>query len=179
MRLVDFSKMEDSPLLADSQMKSNRTKKSILNSIVNLLMFSDILNIAMIAQCLETEIQKINMLKVKNINKKRLKYVHVNNKTLEQCHWRHSGVFINFEHISHLCFDISGHVDKYETQFWGFVQTDPLLSFWQYLGTEKQASHKSRFIISPIFLIFRMLRSRQKMVNRKHYGHVFVRDILC
>ena len=86
MRLVDFSKMEDSPLLADSQMKSNRTKKSILNSIVNLLMFSDILNIAMIAQCLETEIQKINMLKVKNINKKRLKYVHVNNKTLEQRH---------------------------------------------------------------------------------------------
>ena len=86
MRLVDFSKMEDSPLLADSQMKSNRTKKSILNSIVNLLMFSDILNIAMIAQCLETEIQKRKMLKVKNINKKRLKYVHVNNKTLEQCH---------------------------------------------------------------------------------------------
>ena len=86
MRLVDFSKMEDSPLLADSQMKSNRTKKSILNSIFNLLMFSDILNIAMIAQCLETEIQKRNMLKVKNINKKRLKYVHVNNKTLEQRH---------------------------------------------------------------------------------------------
>ena len=86
MRLVDFSKMEDSPLLAYSQMKSNRTKKSILNSIFNLLMFSDILNIAMIAQCLETEIQKINMLKVKNINKKRLKYVHVNNKTLEQRH---------------------------------------------------------------------------------------------
>ena len=85
MRLVDFSKMEDFPLLADSQMKSNRTKKSILNSIFNLLMFSDILNIAMIAQCLETEIQKRNMLKVKNINKK-LKYVHVNNKTLEQRH---------------------------------------------------------------------------------------------
>ena len=179
IKLVDFSKMKDSPLLADSLMKSKRTKKSILNSIFNLLMFSDILDIAMIAQRLETEMQKRNMLKVNNISKKCLKYVHVNNKTLERRHWRHSGVFINFEHISHLCFNISGHVHKYETQFWGFVQTDPLLSFWQYLGTEKQASHKSRFIISPIFLIFRMLRSRQKMLNRKHYGHVFVRDILC
>ena len=30
-----------------------------------------------------------------------------------------------------------GHITKYETHFGGFVQTDPLISFKQYLGTVK------------------------------------------
>ena len=44
-----------------------------------------------------------------------------------------------------------GHVHKYQTHFRGFIQTDPLLSFQQYLGTVKWASNKSSFIISPMF----------------------------
>ena len=31
----------------------------------------------------------------------------------------------------------------------------------------------------PIFQAFRILRSCQKMLNRKHHGDVFVREILC
>ena len=37
--------------------------------------------------------------------------------------------------------------------FWGFVQTHPLLSFWQYVGIEMKASHNSSFTKS-FFLVF-------------------------
>ena len=70
-----------------------------------------------------------------------------------------------------------GHAHKYQTHFGGLVQTDPL-SFL-YLGTVKQASHKSRFIISLVYATYRILGSRQNMLNRKHYGHVSVRETLC
>ena len=37
--------------------------------------------------------------------------------------------------------------------------------FWQYLGTVKQATHKSRFIISPIFYTFKTLKSIKKCLK--------------
>ena len=46
---------------------------------------------------------------------------------------------------------------SYQFHFWGFVQTDPLLSFEQYFGSVKWATHKSKFIISPVFQTFRIL----------------------
>ena len=72
---------------------------------------------------------------------------------------------VTFDWCKNGCID--GHVHKYQTHFGGFVQT------------VKRAIHKSRFVISPIFLTFRMLRSHQNILDRKHFGHVFAREILC
>ena len=44
-----------------------------------------------------------------------------------------------------------GHVHKYQTHFRGFIQTDPLLSFQQYLDTVKQASNKSSLSLALCF----------------------------
>ena len=32
---------------------------------------------------------------------------------------------------------LSGYVHKYQTHFWGSVQNDPLLNFYQYIGAVK------------------------------------------
>ena len=57
------------------------------------------------------------------------------------------------------------------------MQTGPLISFYQYLGTVKQTSHKSMFIISPIFQTFQILRSIKNA--KKENFKEFVRKILC